>query len=88
MKYFNTDYYQYPAIYIIMHFLLVMIVCPVFSFAQAWPVKLLWNWLMPVIFSLPTITFWQAAGLMLLISLLFRWSISFAELTKKEKRDY
>ena len=27
---------------------------------------LLWNWLMPEIFGLTTITFWQAAGLMLL----------------------
>ena len=25
---------------------------------------LLWNWLMPTIFGLPTITFWQAYGIM------------------------
>lgn len=30
---------------------------------------LLWNWLMPVIFGLPTITFWQAYGLLWLIRL-------------------
>ena len=32
----------------------------------AWPVQLLWNWLMPVIFHLPELAFWQAFGLQLL----------------------
>jgi len=31
----------------------------------------LWNWLMPVIFGLPTIGFWQALGLLVLTSILF-----------------
>lgn len=30
----------------------------------------LWNWLMPVIFGLPTLTFWQAVGLVVLCRLL------------------
>jgi hypothetical protein len=34
----------------------------------------LWNWLMPVIFKLPAITFWQAAGLLILSHLLFKGS--------------
>ena len=45
------------------------------------PVMLLWNWLMPVIFSLPTITFFQAIGLNILFGILFRASSS----TSKEK---
>ena len=56
--------------------LLHLVLWPLFSLALAWPVKLLWNWLMPTIFSLPAISFWQSAGLMLLVSILFRWSIS------------
>ncbi|MBN1482535.1 hypothetical protein EH223_10860 [candidate division KSB1 bacterium] len=32
----------------------------------------LWNWLMPVIFGLPTITFWQAWGLVVLAHILFK----------------
>ena len=32
---------------------------------------LLWNWLMPNIFGLPTLTFWQAGGLLLLSKLIF-----------------
>jgi len=33
---------------------------------------LLWNWLMPVIFGLPAITFWQGWGLVLLCHILFK----------------
>lgn len=36
------------------------------------PIQLLWNWLMPTIFNLPTITFWQAMGLNILSSILFK----------------
>jgi len=35
-------------------------------------VKLLWNWLMPAIFGLTTITFWQAWGLLVLSHILFK----------------
>ena len=47
-----------------------------FSLALAWPVMLLWNWLMPAIFCLPAISFWQAAGIMLLVNILFRCEVS------------
>ena len=40
------------------------------------PVMWLWNWLMPEIFGLVTITFWQALGLSLLSSFLFKSSSS------------
>lgn len=33
---------------------------------------LLWNWLMPTLFGLPTITFWQAWGLILMSHILFK----------------
>ncbi len=36
------------------------------------PTMWLWNWLMPYIFGLPTLSFWQAMGLLALSSLLFR----------------
>lgn len=38
-----------------------------FTFVVMW----LWNWLIPAIFSLGVITFWQAAGLLLLSKILF-----------------
>ena len=34
-------------------------------------VMLLWNWLIPVIFGLPAICFWQAVGLLVLCRILF-----------------
>jgi hypothetical protein len=36
------------------------------------PLMLLWNWLMPPLFNLPEITFWQACGLQLLATILFK----------------
>jgi len=39
-----------------------------------YPVMLLWNWLMPELFGLPEITFWQAIGLNILSTILFRSS--------------
>ena len=35
------------------------------------PIKWLWNWLMPNLFGLPEISFWMALGIALLISILF-----------------
>jgi hypothetical protein len=37
-----------------------------------YPLMLLWNWLMPELFGLPLITFWQAIGLNFLSTILFR----------------
>jgi hypothetical protein len=34
-------------------------------------VMLLWNWLMPLIFGLPEITYWQAFGIVILVKLVF-----------------
>ncbi len=40
------------------------------------PVMLLWDWLMPTIFGLPEITWFQAWGLLWLTGFLFRPSMS------------
>ena len=48
----------------------------IFIVLLGYPVMLLWNWLMPELFSLPVITFWQAIGLNLLCTILFRPSIN------------
>jgi hypothetical protein len=34
-------------------------------------VKLLWNWLMPMLFGLREVTFWQAVGILALSRILF-----------------
>jgi len=48
----------------------------IWSLALAWPVQMLWNWLVPGIFGLGKITFFQAFGLKLLLGLTFG-SVSF-----------
>ena len=40
------------------------------------PTMWLWNWLMPTIFGLIKIGFWQALGLNLLVGILFKSSSS------------
>ncbi|HKJ86096.1 MAG TPA: hypothetical protein VKA06_08465 [Spirochaetia bacterium] len=45
----------------------------------------LWNWLMPEIFGLTRITYWQAWGLFLLFSILFK-NIDFGDNDTKSDR--
>ncbi|MBN1128892.1 MAG: hypothetical protein JXA71_07900 [Chitinispirillaceae bacterium] len=42
-----------------------------FALAFGWLVMLLWNWLMPALFGLKTITYWQGFGMLVLAKLLF-----------------
>ncbi len=54
---------------------LVVFVLPIMLIVFAgliWAVSALWNWLMPSIFGLHTITYWQGLGLMALSWILFR----------------
>ena len=49
--------------------IILLAIVGVFAFGSL--VMLLWNALMPVIFHLPVITFWQALGLFVLTKILF-----------------
>ena len=40
------------------------------------PLQLLWNWLMPSIFGLKYITFWEAVGLNFMATILFKSNIN------------
>jgi hypothetical protein len=42
----------------------------------ALPLQLLWNWLMPTLFNLPMITFWQALGLNIMSGILFKSNVN------------
>ena len=50
----------------------VLIVIIAFSLLIAFPIKWLWNGVMPDVFGLPEITFWKAYGMCLLFHLLLR----------------
>ena len=52
--------------------ILTLILIVVLALLMGFPVMWLWNWLMPLIFGLKTITFWQAVGINILCGLLFR----------------
>ena len=43
----------------------------VFAFAIGFVTMSLWNWLIPVLFAGPVITYWQAIGLLILARILF-----------------
>jgi len=45
------------------------------AFLLALPVMWLWNWLMPLIFGLIKINFWQALGINVLSGFLFKTSV-------------
>ena len=46
----------------------IILIALVMSLPTMW----LWNWLMPIIFKLPEITFWQALGLNVLSAIFFK----------------
>lgn len=50
----------------------ILLVVVIVYLVVAFPIMLLWNWLMPVIFGLTTINIWQALGLGLLSGMLFK----------------
>ena len=52
--------------------------------ALAWPIRLLWNRLMPIVFNLPALSYWQAWGMEALICLLL--GARLPKITIKENR--
>jgi hypothetical protein len=57
----------------IVHVFKFLVLGIIFCAAIGFAIQHLWNWLMPAIFALPLITFWQALGLFLLGKLLLGW---------------
>ena len=50
-------------------FLLIVIV--LLSFLEGWILMILWNWLAPIFWtSAPELSYWQAMGIMLLLSII------------------
>jgi len=48
-----------------------VIAAAVFALVFGWLVMVLWNWLMPAIFHLGELTYWQAFGIIILAKLVF-----------------
>jgi hypothetical protein len=48
-----------------------IIAAAIFALVFGWLVMILWNWLMPAIFHLGELTYWQAFGIIVLAKLIF-----------------
>lgn len=57
-------------------FSIIVLTVVAIAFLLAFPLMWLWNWLMPTIFGLIKIGFWQALGLAVLSSILFKSNTS------------
>lgn len=56
--------------------LTVAIFVTVIGFLLVWPLVWMWNFVMPDLFGVPTITYWQMFCLYMLIQCLFRLNVS------------
>jgi hypothetical protein len=65
------EYRRFHAMRIVAMIVGGVVVACVFALAFGWLVMLLWNWLMPMLFGLRVITYWQAFGIVILSKLLF-----------------
>jgi len=56
----------------------LMIAVAIFLAAIIWgfPTMWLWNWLMPKLFGVPTVNFWEAFGLSLLAGILLKSNVN------------
>ena len=61
---------------VIIRVLVAIGVLALIGILMALPVMWLWNWLMPEIFGMETLTFWEALGVSLLSNLLFKGTYS------------
>ena len=51
--------------------ILILVVIILLSFLEGWILMLLWNWLAPIFWSsAPELGYWQAMGIMLLLSII------------------
>ena len=55
---------KYDVLYIVFMVFFSLILSLILTFPAMW----IWNYLMPKIFGLPTLTFWQTYGLQVLVS--------------------
>jgi hypothetical protein len=63
-----------------------LILAPLITLVMGTVVKFLWNWLMPTLFHLPAITFWQTIGLLFLSWILFGGRRGFTPVTSRWER--
>ena len=71
---------------IIVYTILGVVAAVGFGLLFGWIIVWLWNWLMPMIFGLPTITFWQGVGIFILAKILFGGFSSHSDSSSKSDK--
>jgi hypothetical protein len=75
MRDYNGEDFPFPPPLRVARFvgmvILGVLAAAAFALVFGWLVMLLWNWLMPAIFGLGVITYWQAFGIVVLAKLVF-----------------
>lgn len=61
-------------------------VAALLAFLLGWVIMLLWNWLMPAIFGLGTITYWQGFGIFFLAKLIFGFGGDHSSSSDRKKK--
>ena len=60
----------------IKNFFIGFVATLIFLSVICFPLMLLWHWLMPAVFGLPALTFWQTAGLIIICHVLFKPAVN------------
>ena len=63
-----------------------IILAGLMAFLFGWVIMLLWNWLMPGIFGLGTITYWQGFGIFFLAKILFGFGGDHSDNSNKDRK--
>ena len=63
-----------------------IILAGLLAFLFGWVIMLLWNWLMPEIFGLGTITYWQGFGIFFLAKIIFGFGGEHTSDSNKSKK--
>lgn len=71
MEKFRNGWHRPKGAKLIGLIMLGLMAAMLFAFIFGFFVRILWNWLMPDLFSLKEITFWQAFGIIILARLVF-----------------
>ena len=66
--------YRYGMSFRVMKGVKIILMVALFGTIMTYIVMMLWNWLMPMLFNLSVINFWQAAGILILTKIFFGFS--------------
>lgn len=85
----KNRWHRVPKLFRVISYVIMGLVAAVFmGLIFGYAIKLLWNWLMPTLFNLKKITYWQGIGIFVLARIIFGFgsSSSNKEASKKKQK--